>query len=216
MLFIGKERPRLRFSNWQAKCRVLDQTKRIRKTTVIAENAPYRRIWRGADGLFRYIENAAAIVAGLMMLIAMFMTTADALLRYTLNSPISFNFFVTENYLLVGLICMPMAWAFRTGGYIRVSFLLHVLPEKMGNIMMRVGFLASAVFCSELAWLGGENWFEIWQKKSVEMDVVDFPWHWSWIWVPIGVGLLSLRLFLLTFGPADDLNKAHSDTESAA
>lgn len=148
------------------------------------------------------------------MVLAMLFTKGDALFRYAFNAPLNWNLFVSENYLLVGLVCMPLAWGFRTGGYIRISYLLYALPEKAAALLIRVGLLASAIFAADLAWYAGRNWYHNWHKGLLEMDVVDFPWYWSWIWVPIGLWLMAARLLIMTFGPAEDLDPA-TDVEEA-
>ena len=165
------------------------------------------------DRALRLAEAAAAAVAGFMMLAAMVLTSADALMRYGLNRPLNFNYFLTESYLMVGIVCMPMAWAFRTGGYIRISFLLHMLPARLGLVLLRVGLLASVAYIADLAWLAGMEWFRLFRTGEVEMGVIDWPWSWSWIWIPIGLGLLVLRLLLLAFGPAAVLTIIHDAEE---
>lgn len=172
-------------------------------------------LYRSADRVLRPIESGAAIVAAAMVLAAMALNSLDALMRYTLSSPIKFNYFVTENYLMVGMICMPLAWAFRTGGYFRISFLYNVLPAAVGNIMLRAGLLASGLYCGDLAWLAGRNWHETFEKGSIEIGVYDWPWHWSWIWVPLGMALLALRLLLMAIGPDSELAPHHADEEDA-
>jgi TRAP-type C4-dicarboxylate transport system permease small subunit len=165
------------------------------------------------DRILRLFENGAAIVGATMMLAAMTITTFDALLRYTINRPLSFNYFLTEQYLLVGLVCLPLAWGFRTGGFIRITFLLQVIPQSAGNLLLRVGLLASSMFCADLAWMSGQNWYSLYTQGLVEMDVIDWPVHLSWIWVPIGCGLLSLRLLLSVFGASKDLNVVQTTEE---
>lgn len=167
------------------------------------------------ERLFQPIENAAAILAGALVVLAMVLTTADALLRYTINRPLNFNYFLTEYYLMVGIVCLPMAWAFRTGGYIRISFLLSALPNGLGNWLLRAGLIASAVYSAALAWLGGLNWHDAWVTKAADIGVIDWPWSWSWLPVPVGMGLLTLRLVLTALGPAADLNIAHDGVEDA-
>jgi len=168
-----------------------------------------------AERVFQPIENAAAILAGALMVLAMVLTTADALLRYTINRPLNFNYFLTEYYLMVGIVCLPMAWAFRTGGYIRISFLLSALPEGLGTWLLRVGLIVSAFYSGWLAWLGGLNWHDAWVTNAVDIGVIDWPWSWSWLPVPVGMGLLTLRLVLTALGPAAELNIAHDSVEDA-
>jgi TRAP-type C4-dicarboxylate transport system permease small subunit len=163
-------------------------------------------IYSIVDRTIRPVEAAAACFAAAAMLLAMVLTSADALLRYGLNRPLNFNYFLTEYYIMVAMICMPLAWAFRTGGYIRISFLLHALPKRAGDLLLRAGLLLAAIYISDLAWLGGLEWYDVYRSGEVEMGVIDWPWSWSWIWVPVGLWLLALRLLLCALGPAADLD----------
>lgn len=187
----------------------------VRLGEVTGLTALFAAIVAFADRLLRPVEVAAATLGGAMMVTAMLLTTMDALMRYAFNSPLNFNYFVTENYLLVGLVCLPMAWGFRRGDFIRISFLTFMLPKAAGNILLRLGLVASALFCADLAWLGGRNWYEVYSSGKVEIEVINFPWHLSWIWVPIGLGLLTLRLLLTALGPDAQLNTAHTSEEAA-
>lgn len=167
------------------------------------------------DKALRPVELVAALVGGAMMITAMVLTSADALLRYGINMPLTFNYFFTEYYLMVGLVCMPLSWAFRTGGYIRISFMIHMLPERWAHVMLRGGFLLGCVYIADLAWLSALEWHKTYASREVEMGVIDWPWSWSWIWVPIGLSILAVRLFLTTIGPAEDLVNRHDNEEEA-
>jgi TRAP-type C4-dicarboxylate transport system permease small subunit len=158
------------------------------------------------DRALRVLENIAAVVGGVMMLAAMVLTSLDAILRYTINAPIVFNFYLTEKYLLVGTIMMPMAWGFRTGGYIRLMALAQVLPGGPRHLLFRAGFLVSSLYVAVLAWLAGGYFLEVHSRGLVQMGVIDWPVSWSWIWVPLGLTLFALRLLLTAVGPPQDLH----------
>jgi TRAP-type C4-dicarboxylate transport system permease small subunit len=154
-------------------------------------------------------------VGGIMMLAAMVFTAADALLRYLFDAPLSFNFYLTENYLMVGLMTLPMAWGFRTGGLIRITAALELLPGIGRQLLLRAGLLVSCVYVATLAWLAGIHFLDTYQRGDVQMGVIDWPVYWSWVWVPVGLGLLSLRLLVTAFGPARALEVEHSAEEDA-
>jgi TRAP-type C4-dicarboxylate transport system permease small subunit len=164
------------------------------------------------DRVLRKIETAAAIVGGVMMLTAMVLTSLDAVLRYVFNWPLSFNFYLTENYLMVGLMTLPLAWGFRAGGYIRVMALAHVLPARPRGLLLRTGLCAGAIYIAALAWLSGAWFWEVYQRGDVRMGVIDWPVAWSLVWVPIGLGLFAIRLLAMSFGPAENLHYEHDDT----
>jgi TRAP-type C4-dicarboxylate transport system permease small subunit len=173
------------------------------------ENPPVPRgIYSALDRALTFLEVVAAIIGGFMMIAAMVLTSADALLRYLFNAPLSFNSYLTTYYLMVAMLVMPMAWAFRNGGYIRFLFVASLLPEAMANLLLRVGKVVGAGYFGVLAWLAGEHFLEVYGRGDVQMGAIDWPVAWSWVWIPIGLGLLSLRLLLMTFGPADELHYA--------
>lgn len=167
------------------------------------------------DTLLRPVETVAAVFGGVVMLTAMVLTSLDALMRYTLNSPIPFNFFLTENYLMVALVCMPLAWAFREGGYIRIVFFYAILPRPLGTLLLRAGLFAGFLLIADLAWLAGHQWYKSYATNEIIMEVLDWRMSWSWIWVPIGLGLLALRLLLNVFGPEASLIVRHELEEEA-
>jgi TRAP-type C4-dicarboxylate transport system permease small subunit len=148
------------------------------------------------------VEAAAAILGGVFMLTAMVLTSADALMRYAFNAPIIFNFYLTEKYLLVGLMTLPMAWGFRTGGYIRLVSALYLLPPLGRSLLLRTGLLVSGAYVAVLASLSGKHFWEVYQRGDVQMGIIDWPMAWSWVWVPLGLGLLALRLFLMASAPS--------------
>ena len=67
---------------------------------------------------------AAVAATGAMMLL----TSADALCRYLLNSPILGAYEITEKYLIVAAIFLGLSYAYRGGVFIRVTFLVDRLP----------------------------------------------------------------------------------------
>lgn len=142
------------------------------------------------------------------MVAAMVLTSLDALLRYLFNAPLTFNSYLTTYYLMVAMLIMPLAWAFRTGGYIRVVFFAAMLPRKTGALLLRAGKLVGAGYFGALAWLSGVSFWKIYQAGDIQMGAIDWPVAWSWVWLPIGLGLLSLRMLLMVFGPEDELHYA--------
>ena len=159
------------------------------------------------------LEVLAAIIGGVMVLAAMMLTSIDVVMRYAFHRPLTFSYHLTEFYLMVGMMTMPLAWGFRTGGYIRVSAFCQVLPPRLRSILLRLGLLVSALYVGALAWLSAENTIEFYQRGDVQMGVIDWPLWLSWIWVPVGVGLLAARLLVISLGPSAAINPGHDLTE---
>ena len=68
----------------------------------------------------------AAVAAAFAM---MLLTSADALSRYLLNSPILGAYEITEKYLIVAMVFLGLSYAYRGGVFIRVTFLVDRLPR---------------------------------------------------------------------------------------
>ena len=158
------------------------------------------------DRFVRPAELAAAIAGAVLMLGTMLLTSVDVVARYLLNAPLEFNQYLTETYLMVGMMCLPLAWGFRAGGYIRVVGVIQAMPTRVGQPLLRIGLLAGSAYIAVLASLAGEKWWETWKDGSVDMGIIDWPVSWSWLPVPIGLALLSLRLILMSIGPARELH----------
>ena len=169
------------------------------------------RVYRAVEAVLRPLELVAAIVGGLMMLTAMLLTTADALLRYGFDAPLSWNYYLTENYLLVGMICLPLAWGFRAGGYIRVMALAQALPARARDFILRAGLLAGSVYIFLLAWLAGQRFLEAWRTNAIDMGIWDWRVDLSWIWVPVGLALFGFRLVSTAMGPTAGLHFNYED-----
>lgn len=148
-----------------------------------------------------WMENVAAAFAGAIMLLAMVLVSLDALLRYIFGAPLTFQYYLTEKYLMVGMVALSLSWGFRTGGYIRIEGLVQALPRGLLVSILRAGLVLSAGYIATLAWLGGAYFLSAVRKNEVVMGVIDWPVSWSWVWIPVGCGLLTLRLLLVATGP---------------
>jgi TRAP-type C4-dicarboxylate transport system permease small subunit len=159
------------------------------------------------------IENAAAVISGLLTLLAMILTTADALMRYAFNAPLVFQFYFTSNYVLVGLVLMALPWGFRTGGYIRIALVTENLPIWLRNSLLRAGLAISAGYIALLAWTSGQYFLKAYATNQTYIEEVNWPVAWSWVWIPVGCGLLVLRVLLTATGPAEELHIEHDPEE---
>lgn len=172
------------------------------------------RLYRLVDRCLCMLETICIVVAGIALLVMMVLVVFDTLSRYIFNSPLVFQYTLTEEYLLVALFALALSWAFRTGGYIRITGLAHKFPTKIYHILFRIGLLVSGVYMSVLAWTAGKKFIEVLLTGEAKLGVIDWPLDLSWVWVPLGCGLLALRLLLTAVGPDKDLHFEHESTDS--
>jgi TRAP-type C4-dicarboxylate transport system permease small subunit len=77
----------------------------------------------------------------------MLLTSADALCRYLLNSPILGAYEITEKYLIVAAIFLGLSYAYRGGVFIRVTFLVDRLPRGWRLVADHVSHALSIAYC---------------------------------------------------------------------
>lgn len=156
---------------------------------------------RRADSVLCGIEFAAMIVAGIAVVSAMLLVSADALLRYLFSAPLAFQLHVSEFYLLPASMMMALAWGYRTGGAIQITMLISSLPERVVAPLMRLLLAASALYMAYLTWRSFLVFERALRRNEVVMGVVDWPVSLSWVWIFAGCGLLGLRLAMDAIAP---------------
>jgi TRAP-type C4-dicarboxylate transport system permease small subunit len=170
----------------------------------LEDGAVLPKLYTLADRGLRALEFIGILFAGVMLLITMCLMSLDAFLRYFFNAPLQWQYTLTSSFLLVALVCPALAWGYRTGGYIRVSG-TWLLPPVWRGVLIRAGLLLSCGYISVLAWKSGEYFLDVFQSGETAISTLKWPVWLSWIWVPTGLGLLSARLLVATFAPAQDL-----------
>ena len=76
-------------------------------------------------------ERAIVWLAGLASAAMMLLTSGDALARYLFNAPLIGAYEITEKYLMPASIFLGFSWAYRSGVFIRVTFLIDHLPPVL-------------------------------------------------------------------------------------
>lgn len=173
------------------------------------ETSAGSRVWRTLNALLSPVETLAAVLSGAATMLAMTLTTADALGRYFFGAPLVFQFYFTSHYVLVALIMLALPWGFRTGGYIRVTIVTEHIPDTIRVFLFRLGLVASAAYLALLTWKSWMYFLNAAQKGLVQIEDLNWPVAWSWVWIPLGCGLLTLRILLTAFGPAAEIHHEH-------
>jgi TRAP-type C4-dicarboxylate transport system permease small subunit len=150
------------------------------------------------------LENVCAIVAGISLLVAILLVSANALSRHLFSAPLEIQLELTESYLLVMLIALALPWSFRKGGFIRITIFAEVFNQTVWNAAYQIGLIASALYMAILGYEAFDVFLDAWQKNYLIMGVIDWPVAWSWVWIPIGCWLLAARALLMAFGFGDE------------
>lgn len=169
-----------------------------------------KRLHRTIEHGFRWVESAAAIVGGCTILVVMVLVSADAILRRAFGQPLTFQLQLSENYLLVAMVMLSLAWGYRRGGSIQVRLLLDNLPKETADIVIRVGSAASSIYMAALAVMAWKPFYRALIDHEVTLGVIDWPVSWSWVWIPLGCGLLAIRLTLDATAPELPTTDSHA------
>jgi TRAP-type C4-dicarboxylate transport system permease small subunit len=134
----------------------------------------------------------AAVLAAFLM---MCLTSADAIARYALNSPILGAYEITEKYLMVAAIFLGMSFAYRGGVFIRVTFLVDRLS---GNLKLAADYFAyfvSLVFAAVLLAATTQQALRA-LADDTNLSALPIPVGPAYCLIPIGLFAMSLLMVL--------------------
>ena len=132
---------------------------------------------------------AVAATAAMMLL-----TSADALCRYLLNSPILGAYEITEKYLIVAAIFFGLSYAYRGGVFIRVTFLVDRLPPAWKAAADHLAHALSLAYCLIFVFATGQQAVRA-LSDTTTMSTLPVLIGPAYVMVPIG--FLALTILML-------------------
>ncbi|ROO25159.1 TRAP transporter small permease [Salinisphaera orenii] len=141
-------------------------------------------------------ERALFMLAAATLVVMMALVSADVVARYVFNAPLSFQFELTTNYLMVMVATIALPWCERRGAFIRLSVAGRLLGPRGRRVLHAAGALAAAAIMAAIAWYSGWRTVDKYQSGDAIFGVIDWPVWASLVWVPIGCGMLALRLLV--------------------
>jgi TRAP-type C4-dicarboxylate transport system permease small subunit len=155
----------------------------------------------------------ALVYAGVLAtFLMMCLTSADALCRYLLNSPILGAYEITEKYLMVAAIFLGLSYAYRGGVFIRVTFLVDRLPPAPKQVANHVAHLLSLAFCAFiLVATGQQAWRGL--QDDTTLSALPIPVGPAYCLVPLG--FLALTIVMLADLPRVRSGKSYLFREEA-
>ena len=141
-------------------------------------------------------ERVMIYVSTLSTFFLMLLTTADAGGRYLFNRPITGAYEITTNYLMIAAVFMAMAYGYREGAYIRVTFLADLLPGKVKHVInyfVQVVSMLYGVLLVIATFLQGLRVF----SDHTTLSSLDFIPLWpAYLIVPVSLFFMSLAMLL--------------------
>ena len=149
----------------------------------------------GVEALLGTCWQALGTVGNVAMFVIMFGVSADAILRYTLNSPITGMLEGVELLLVFAVfLCLARTQAVR--GHIAVDILTQNLTGRWrATIDILSAFLGFVLF-SVVTWASSAMALRSWKMEEYSAGLIAFPIYPSRTLVALGCFFLSLQLLL--------------------
>jgi len=137
-------------------------------------------------------SRAAALVAGLGVLLIAGLITFDVLMRYFFDRP---QLFVDEvaSFVQVLVVFAGLAYTFRAGGHVRVDLVTSSLPRPV-RAWLRVVTLAIGVgFLAVVIWVTAQSALAAYRYGRVSA-VMLYPLWMPMALIPLGLALMAVAM----------------------
>jgi TRAP-type C4-dicarboxylate transport system permease small subunit len=159
-----------------------------------------------ANSSLKSVEKAGAAVCAVSIFVMVGLTTADVILRYLFNSPITGAYEIME-FLPVGVAFLSFAYVQRTRGHVGLEIVVPRLPRKAALILEIVGCILALGCLWAAAWQsGGEAW-DAFVTGDYMGEIVRVPYWPAKSVVALGFGLLCLTLISIIVHDLVELKK---------
>jgi TRAP-type C4-dicarboxylate transport system permease small subunit len=147
-------------------------------------------------------ETVSTYAAAISTFVMMLLTTADAAGRYIFNRPVTGAYEITTNYLMVASIFLAMAYAYRGGANIRVTFMADRLPRQVKLIVNHFVQVVSMLYCGVLVFATFKHALRN-LATDTTLSSIAIPQGPAYVLVPVGLFFTTLLMLL-------DLRKVRS------
>lgn len=162
----------------------------------------HRMLWVLLDRVVTQIENVLLLLCSLAIIVAMFLTTADVIMRYAFKSPISWVFDFVMLYLMPAAYYLAFSYGMKTGTHLAVDFFIGHMPSFVLRRICPVILLLGAGLMFYIAWkLCLETYERLTEGHTMFGPIAWLTWPTAAI---IGISFLifAMRIVLVVFKPS--------------
>lgn len=141
------------------------------------------------------LERAMAYLSAATVVAMMLLTTADVVLRYTLNRPIQDSFELSQ-FMLVGLVFLGIPYLQSIRGHVTVEFITNRLSATTRRFWGIVGHAIGLFAFAVVTWRTAHFAWQAWETGDFTMGIIQYPLWPAKSVIPLGTGLLCIRLML--------------------
>lgn len=143
--------------------------------------------------VIEFLSYIGGYTSGCMLLVAMIIVMVEVVTRFVLRQPIT----VAEElsgYILVFISYVGLAYCWKEGAHIRITFLVTKMPEKVSS-WLRVGTLIMAlVYITLVSIVSYYFVVDAFYRGIRSNTLLMTPLGWPQMALPIGFTLLSLQV----------------------
>ncbi|HUL21614.1 MAG TPA: TRAP transporter small permease [Thermodesulfobacteriota bacterium] len=141
-------------------------------------------------------EKIMLYVSAMSTFVLMLLTTADAGGRYLFNRPITGAYEITTNYLMIAGVFMAMSFGYREGAYIRVTFLVDRLPDKVKLVVNHIVQVISMLYGVLLIIGTSQQALRVIGDRTTLSSLDFVPLGPAYLIVPVGLFFMSVAMLL--------------------
>lgn len=147
-------------------------------------------IARALDATEKFFFRLSCLAAFAMMVLI----SLDALGRYALNSPIAGVYEFTEDYLMVTLVFLGLAHAYRQDAFVRVTSFSRLFPGPLRRGLESLVTLATITVFALIAFGGWKTTLQAARTGEFSSNLLHYPLAPAYFLVVIGAVLLCVAL----------------------
>ena len=156
---------------------------------MISFNSMMRKIALGQNSF----ESMLAIVAAGIIMIMMFLTTIDIVLRYIFSSPLP-GAYELQEFLLVGVVFLSLGYIQSLKGHLIVDIATSRMSPRHQTFFNILSYIICLFIFCIITWQTGVRAWIAFDEGQVREGLVRYPLWPAKLMIPIGTGLLCLRL----------------------
>ncbi len=144
---------------------------------------------------FRKFAMTLGAISAISVLIMIFSTSIDTIMRFFFNSPIPGMFELNE-VLLVICVYMGITWTQMDRGHIRVEVFVWKLPKQARHYINIVAWSVTLIFVTILCIQTYFGFLDSFRIREFRWGSVQMPIWWAKGLIPIGCLLMMIQLVI--------------------
>lgn len=165
-------------------------------TTEKPDAGPAGRVFDAASSAISAVEWILSAVARIALLLIMLIVVADVVMRYAFHAPFSWPYTLIGNYLMVVVFFLMLSNTLQANHHIAIDIFQEMFPLRLREVLLGLGFLASAAVMALIAWQSFLRWQVAF--RADERLAANIPWP-TWIThaiLTVGVAVFVVRIAL--------------------